>query len=142
MTSTGSTMESSPLNQFSRGRIFTSVLRSSPSSVSLCKARTRKRPVVSRRPESSSAAEASSGESVYSPSMKKTASLSGVIFFADYAPEGMNPLAYSAAYNGSYIAAEGALTLILLAIPAVRIALNRVKAEANEKNLRKAVSMG
>ena len=68
--------------------------------------------------------------------------LSGVIFFADYAPEGMNPLAYSAAYNGSYIAAEGAITLILLAIPAVRIALNRVKVEANEKNLRKAVSMG
>ncbi len=67
--------------------------------------------------------------------------LSGVIFFADYAPEGMNPLAYSAAYNGSYIAAEGALTLIVLAVPAVRSALNRIKVEANEKSIRKAVSL-
>ena len=63
--------------------------------------------------------------------------LSGVIFFADYVPEGMSPLAYSAAYNGSYIAAEGALTVIVLLIPAVRSALNRIKIEANEKSLRK-----
>ena len=63
--------------------------------------------------------------------------LSGVIFFADYAPEGMSPLAYSAAYNGSYIAAEGVLTAIVLLIPAVRMALGRIKVEANEKTLRK-----
>ena len=67
--------------------------------------------------------------------------LSGVIFFADYAPEGMHPLAYSAAYNGSYIAAEGALTIVVLLVPAVRIALNRIKVEANEKSLRKQVSL-
>src|SRR5215213_1873367 len=30
--------------------------------------------------------------------------LSGVIFFASYAPEGMNPLFYSAAYNAAYLA--------------------------------------
>src|ERR671914_545513 len=29
--------------------------------------------------------------------------LSGVIFFASYAPEGWNPLFYSAAYNASYL---------------------------------------
>jgi thiamine transporter len=63
--------------------------------------------------------------------------LSGVVFFADYAPEGMHPLAYSAAYNGSYIAAEGALTILVLAIPAIRIALNRVKVEAQEKGVLK-----
>lgn len=68
--------------------------------------------------------------------------LSGVIFFADYAPEGMNPLAYSAAYNGSYIAAEGALTIILLAVPAVHSALSRIKREVNEKSLRKQVQLG
>ncbi len=68
--------------------------------------------------------------------------LSGVIFFADYAPEGMNPLAYSAAYNGSYIAAEGALTIILLAVPAVHDALSRIKREVNEKSLRKQVQLG
>ncbi len=68
--------------------------------------------------------------------------LSGVIFFADYAPEGMNPLAYSASYNGSYIAAEGAITIILLAVPAVHDALSRVKREANEKSLKKQVQLG
>ena len=68
--------------------------------------------------------------------------LSGVIFFADYAPEGMSPLAYSAAYNGSYIAAEGALTLVVLMVPAVHTALNRIRIEATEKSLRKQVSLG
>ena len=68
--------------------------------------------------------------------------LSGVIFFADYAPEGMSPLAYSAAYNGSYIAIEAALTIIVLLIPAVHTALNRIKVEANEKSLRKELKMG
>ncbi len=66
--------------------------------------------------------------------------LSGVIFFADYAPEGMSPLAYSAAYNGSYIAAEGVLTVILILVPAVRAALNRIKTESNEKSLKKSVT--
>ena len=59
--------------------------------------------------------------------------LSGVIFFADYAPEGMSPLAYSAAYNGMYIAAEGLLTIGVLLIPTVRAALNRVKNQALEQ---------
>lgn len=70
------------------------------------------------------------------------ATLSGIVFFADYAPEGMNPIVYSAAYNGSYIAAEGALTIILLAVPAVHDALSRVKREVNEKSLRKNVQLG
>ncbi len=68
--------------------------------------------------------------------------LSGVIFFADYAPEGMSPVVYSSLYNGAYIFIEGAITIILIAIPAVHSALNRIKAEANEKSLRKAVSLG
>lgn len=68
--------------------------------------------------------------------------LSGIIFFAEYAPEGWNPVLYSMAYNGSYIAAEGALTVALLAVPAVHHALNRIKQEANEKSLRKQVQLG
>lgn len=67
--------------------------------------------------------------------------LSGIIFFADYAPEGMNPIVYSTLYNGSYIAAEGVLTIIVLAIPVVQQALNRVKVETNEKSLKKPVSL-
>ncbi len=68
--------------------------------------------------------------------------LSGIIFFAEYAPEGWNPILYSMAYNGSYIAAEGALTVALLAVPAVHTALNRIKQEVNEKSLRKQVQLG
>ena len=68
--------------------------------------------------------------------------LSGVIFFAAYAPKGMHPVVYSSLYNGSYIGAEGILTIIVLLIPAVHKALNRVKSEVNEKSIRKAVSLG
>ncbi len=56
--------------------------------------------------------------------------LSGYIFFGMYAPEGMNPAAYSAVYNGSYIFTEGVLTLFVLMIPAVYNAVKRVKAMA------------
>ena len=58
--------------------------------------------------------------------------LSGVIFFADYAPEGMSPLAYSAAYNGMYIGAEAVLTIVVLLIPAVRQTLVRIRNQAME----------
>lgn len=58
--------------------------------------------------------------------------LSGVIFFASYAPEGMNPLLYSMAYNGAYIGAEGIITIIVLFIPQVYSAFNLVKKYALE----------
>jgi thiamine transporter len=58
--------------------------------------------------------------------------LSGVIFFADYAPEGMSPLAYSAAYNGMYIGAEAVLTIVVLLIPAVRQTMARIRNQAME----------
>jgi thiamine transporter len=67
--------------------------------------------------------------------------LSGIIFFADYAPEGMSPIAYSVLYNASYISVEGALTLALLAVPAVHLGLNRIKTEAGEKSLRKEATV-
>ena len=56
--------------------------------------------------------------------------LSGVVFFGMYAPEGMSPRAYSAAYNGSIIYGEGILTIIILMIPAVKSALATVKDQA------------
>ena len=40
--------------------------------------------------------------------------LSGIIFFAEFAPEGMNPYLYSALYNGSYLSAEFAISVILI----------------------------
>ncbi len=63
--------------------------------------------------------------------------LSGIVFFADYAPEGMSPIAYSVLYNASYISVEGALTLALLAVPAIHVGLNRLKAEVSENSVRK-----
>ncbi|MCI8598548.1 MAG: proton-coupled thiamine transporter YuaJ [Lachnospiraceae bacterium] len=54
--------------------------------------------------------------------------LSGLIFFASYAEgSGMSAPVYSLAYNGSYLGIEAALTLIILAIPAVNKAFAQVK---------------
>lgn len=54
--------------------------------------------------------------------------LSGLIFFASYAEgTGMSAPVYSLAYNGSYLGCEAAMTLIVLAIPAVNKAFARVK---------------
>ena len=56
--------------------------------------------------------------------------LSGVIFFGMYAPEGMSPLVYAIVYNGSYLATEAAITIILLCVPAVKKALATIKTQA------------
>ena len=56
--------------------------------------------------------------------------ISGWIFFGEYAWEGWAPLPYSLAYNGCYIFAEAAITIIILAIPAVRHAMARIKSMA------------
>ncbi len=39
--------------------------------------------------------------------------VSGIIFFATYAPEGMSPIVYSAIYNGSYLLPELAISIYL-----------------------------
>ncbi|MDY6325469.1 MAG: energy-coupled thiamine transporter ThiT [Catonella sp.] len=58
------------------------------------------------------------------------ASLSGAIFFGEYAWKGWNPYAYSLAYNGIYIGAEAAVTIVLISIPPVKKALEFVKQKA------------
>ena len=40
--------------------------------------------------------------------------LSGIIFFASYAPEGMHPAIYSAVYNGGYLLAELAISIYVV----------------------------
>lgn len=59
--------------------------------------------------------------------------LSGLLFFAAYA-EGyhMSAPLYSLCYNGSYIAAEGILTLILLCLPPVANGLSYIRKLAAE----------
>ena len=61
------------------------------------------------------------------------ACLSGYIFFSHYVWEGWNPILYSLIYNLSYIGIEGVLTLLLLALPPVRSALQAVKKLAMEQ---------
>ncbi len=40
--------------------------------------------------------------------------LSGIIFFASYAPEGMNPAIYSAVYNGGYLLVELVISIYVI----------------------------
>lgn len=53
--------------------------------------------------------------------------LSGVFFFASYAPKGMNPAVYSIAVNGLNIGVEIAICLLISAVPQMRPALERIK---------------
>ena len=57
--------------------------------------------------------------------------LSGYIFFAEYAWEGWSPILYTLAYNGAYIYAETAITLVLLFLPPVKKAIAKIKQECN-----------
>lgn len=58
--------------------------------------------------------------------------ISGWIFFGEYAWEGWNPLAYSLAYNAIYIFAEAAITILVLLVPPVKNAMASVKKLALE----------
>lgn len=55
--------------------------------------------------------------------------ISGWIFFGKYAWDGWAPLPYSLVYNGIYIFSEAAATLIVIMLPPVKNAINRVKTE-------------
>jgi len=59
--------------------------------------------------------------------------LSGVIFFASYAPESMAAPIYSLVYNGSYLGAEAVITLILISMPPVSKALKQIKRLTSEE---------
>lgn len=53
--------------------------------------------------------------------------LSGVIFFGQYAPEGFNAFTWSIYYNITYLGVEGAITVAVLCIPAVRSSIEMLK---------------
>jgi thiamine transporter len=40
--------------------------------------------------------------------------VSGIVFFAMYAPAGMNPVVYSAIYNGSYLVVELVFSVVIM----------------------------
>ncbi len=53
--------------------------------------------------------------------------LSGIIFFGQYAPEGFNAFTWSIYYNITYLGVEGAVTVAILCIPAVRNSIDHLK---------------
>ncbi len=53
--------------------------------------------------------------------------LSGIIFFGEYAPEGFSAFSWSLYYNIIYIGAEAGLTLIILLLPPIRKAIERLR---------------
>lgn len=54
-------------------------------------------------------------------------SLSGWLFFAEYAWEGWNPLAYTLVYNGIYIFAEAAMSIVVILLPPVKTAIGQIR---------------
>ena len=58
--------------------------------------------------------------------------ISGYVFFASYAPEGMNPMIYTLGYNATYIVPEMIATVIILMLPPVKNAIGHIKQQAIE----------
>ena len=54
--------------------------------------------------------------------------ISGWIFFGEYAWEGWAVLPYSCVYNGIYVFGEAIVTIIVILLPPVKKAINRIKA--------------
>ncbi|BCS80061.1 energy-coupled thiamine transporter ThiT [Anaerocellum diazotrophicum] len=55
--------------------------------------------------------------------------ISGVVFFASYAPKGTSPVVYSAIYNATYLGPDLAVCLIIAFIPGLRSAIDRLKSQ-------------
>lgn len=56
--------------------------------------------------------------------------ISGYVFFAAYAPKGMNPFLYTLGYNATYLVPEAIATVIILSLPPVSRAIGQVKRQA------------
>ena len=57
--------------------------------------------------------------------------LSGIIFFGSYAPENFNAVTWSLFYNMTYLAVEGAICVVLMNVPAVRKAFERLRTQVD-----------
>ena len=56
-----------------------------------------------------------------------SSSISGYVFFKEYAPETWNPLVYTVVYNGSYIFIECVMTLVFLSVKQVNNIIERTR---------------
>ena len=66
--------------------------------------------------------------------------LSGVIFFADYAPEGQSPVIYSLVYQITYIIPEIVICIIIAIIPAVSKTIRSLREQALSSQKRPAAA--
>ena len=57
--------------------------------------------------------------------------ISGVVYFGEYVPEGMNPLVYSLGYNLSSVGVDALICMVIAFIPAVRNLAVRLAAPRN-----------
>lgn len=57
------------------------------------------------------------------------ATLSGIVFFADYAPAGQNPILYSIGYQASYLIPEMVICILIGLIPQVKRTMLRLARE-------------
>ncbi len=55
--------------------------------------------------------------------------LSGVIFFAEYAPAGQSPLLYSLLYNGTYMLPDTLICFVVALLPGMRRSIEYLKAK-------------
>ncbi len=60
-----------------------------------------------------------------------SSSISGYVFFKEYAPEGWNPMAYTIVYNASYIFTECVLSLVIISIEPVKKLMNKIRVIIN-----------
>ena len=51
--------------------------------------------------------------------------ISGIVFWADYTPEGMTPIVYSAAYNGGYMLVELVISIYMIYLLQTSKVLNK-----------------
>ncbi len=61
-----------------------------------------------------------------------SSSISGYVFFKEYAPESWNPLVYTVVYNGSYIFIECVMSLIFVSVRQVNNLIERIRKKADK----------
>ncbi|MCL2701986.1 MAG: energy-coupled thiamine transporter ThiT [Defluviitaleaceae bacterium] len=59
--------------------------------------------------------------------------ISGYVFYRQWAPEGQNPWAYSSLYQISYLGPEVFITVLIISIPVVQTAIERVNTMLQRK---------
>ena len=56
-----------------------------------------------------------------------SSSISGYVFFREYAPESWNPILYTVIYNGSYIFIECVFSIILISVKQIKVTIIHYK---------------